>query len=128
MSYIFNVHYKSDPADLIWQYSGMLHTCLHDAVNEMISAQKQPHIDKAYVVGSGSRIGEGDLLIRSIGDVIIATENLVTFCEKIAHVPIVTNYGSVVFASACDMIEQHEVKREEIIHELENVIRMIKEV
>ena len=53
MSYIVNVHYKSDPKDLFWQYSGKTHICLQDAVDEMISITKQPHIDKAVVVGTG---------------------------------------------------------------------------
>lgn len=129
MSYIVNVHYKSDPKDLFWQYSGMSHTCLHNAVNELISAQKQPHIDKAIVAGSGTGqpIGKEEIMHRAVADLIVAMENLVTACEKIAQVPVITNYGAVVYASSCDMIVHNEVKSEDIIHELEHVIHKIKE-
>lgn len=129
MSYIVNVHYKTDPEDLFWQYSGMTHTCLHNAVNELISAQKQPHIDKAIVAGSGTGqpIDKQEIVDRAVADAIVAMENLVTACEKIALVPVVTNYGAVVYASGCDMIEHNEVKGEQIIHELEHVIHKLKE-
>ena len=128
MSYVVNVHYKSDPEDLFWQYSGITHTCLHNAVNELISAQKQPHIDKAIVVGSGTGqpIDKEEIIDRAVADAIVAMENLVTACEKIAQVPVITNYGAVVYASACDMIGYNEVKGDEIIHELERVIHKLK--
>lgn len=129
MSYVVNVHYKTDPKDLFWQYSGKTHTCLQDAVDELISAQKQPHIDKAVVVGSDKcqPIDKEGIIDRAVADAIVAMENLVTACEKIARVPFITNYGAVVYASACDMIEHNDVKREEILHELEHVTHKIKE-
>lgn len=130
MSFVVNVHYKSDPEDLFWQYSGMSHTCLHNAVNELISAQKQPHIDKAIVVGSGTGqpIDKEEILNRAISDAVSATENVISVCEKLVHVPIITSYGSAIYAISRDLIDHSEVKPDEIIHELERVIRIIKEV
>ena len=130
MSYIVNVHYKSDPEDLFWQYSGISHTCLHDAVNELISAQKQPHIDKAVVAGpcTGQPVDTEEILNRAISDAVSATENVISVCEKLAHVPIITSYGSAIYATSRDLIDHSEVRPEEIIHELERVIQILKEV
>lgn len=129
MSFIVNVHYKSDPEDLFWQYSGITHICLHDAVNELISAQKQPHIDKAIVVGSGTGqpIGNKDLLDKAVADVLIATENLITVNEKIFNIPVTTSYASNVYASTRDIVDNRGVKIEDILAELERVIYHLRE-
>lgn len=55
MSFVVNVHYKSDPEDLFWSYSGRLHDCLQDAVEELMFVAKQPHIDKAVVAGDSRK-------------------------------------------------------------------------
>lgn len=129
MSYIVNVHYKSDPKDLFWQYSGKIHTCLQDAVDELISAQKQPHIDKAVVVGSGKGqpVSNKELLEKVISEALDTTENLITVSEKIFNIPVIVAYASNVYASARDIVENRDVKIEDLLSELERVIYHLRE-
>lgn len=129
MSYVVNVHYKSDPEDLLWQYSGITHNCLHNAVNELISAQKQPHIDKAIVVGSckGQPIDNEDLLENAVADMINAINQLMTLNEKILHVPPCVSYASMVYAGFHDIVENSGVKKDDLLHQLEHVIGRLEE-
>ena len=130
MSYVVNVHYKSDPQDLLWQYSGKTHTCLQDAVDELISARKQPHIDNAIVVGSGKGqpVDNEDLLNEAVANAIDAKENLISISEKIFNIPVITAYASNVYASAYDLVENKGVKMGDLLSELESVINHLREV
>ena len=129
MSYVVNVHYKSDPKDLFWQYSGKTHTCLQDAVDELLSAQKQPHIDKAVVSGSGKvqPVSNKELLEKVISEALDTTENLITVSEKIFNIPVIVAYASNVYASARDIVENRGVKIEDLLSELERVIYHLRE-
>ena len=129
MSYVVNVHYKSDPKDLFWQYSGKTHTCLQDAVDELLSAQKQPHIDKAVVSGSGKcqPVSNKELLEKVISEALDTTENLITVSEKIFNIPVIVAYASTVYASARDIVENRGVKIEDLLSELERVIYHLRE-
>lgn len=129
MSYVVNVHYKSDPKDLFWQYSRISHSCLQAAVNELISAKKQPHIDEAIVVGSGKGqpVDNEDLLNEAVANAIDAMENLITASEKIFNIPVITAYASNVYASAHALVENEGVKMEDLLSELERVIYHLRE-
>ena len=52
MEYMVIVHYKTDPEDLTWTYSGIRHKSLDEAVKEATEAIKKPHINKAFVSGN----------------------------------------------------------------------------
>lgn len=129
MSYVVNVHYKSDPKDLFWQYSGKTHTCLQDAVDELLSAQKQPHIDKAIVAGSGKGqpVDSEELIDKAVANMINARNHLITLLEMIQHISPVTAYSSIIYASAFDVVENSGVKKDELLHNLEHVIERLRE-
>lgn len=129
MSYIVNVHYKSDPKDLFWQYSGKTHTCLQDAVDELISITKQPHIDKAIVAGSGTGqpVDSEDLIDKAVANMINARNELITLLTKIQHISTVTAYSSIIYASAFDVVENSGVDMDEVVHNLEHVVERLRE-
>ena len=130
MSFVVNVHYKSDPEDLFWSYSGRLHDCLQDAVEELMFAAKQPHIDKAVVAG-GSRkdqpMTEEEILEKAITKSFDAFNDLITVNKNIAHIPAAVSIGAMVYGIVGGLIKFDNISKEEILLILKRVINDIEE-
>ena len=130
MEYIVKVHYKTDPADLIWSYSGKRHTNLGEATEEAVEAMKKPHINKAFVTGIGhtdrkepESTSEMD---KAIEECIDSVDKLIQATNTIDKMPVCITMGAVFATVLDDYIREKRMTVEEAVVTLHGAIQSIR--
>lgn len=130
MEYILNVHYKTDPEDLIWPYSGIHYKSLDEAVEEATEAMKKPHINKAFVTGiEHSDQGEPKRtsdLDKAIEECIDSVDKLIQATSTIDEIPSFISLGSVFCTVLDDYIRQKRITVDEAVLTLVGCISSIR--
>ena len=131
MEYIVKVHYKTDPADLIWSYSGKRHANLGEATEEAVEAMKKPHINKAFVTGIGhtdrkepESTSEVDKAIKGCFD---SLDKLIKATNTLDNkMPVCMSMGAVFCTVLDDYIREKRMTVEEAVDTLEASIQALK--
>ena len=130
MEYIVKVHYKTDPADLIWSYSGKRHTNLGEATEEAAEAMKKPHINKAFVTGIGhtdrkepESTSEMD---KAIEECIDSVDKLIQATNILDRMPVCISLGAVFCTVLDDYIREKRMTVEEAVVTLHGAIQSIR--
>lgn len=129
MEYVVKVHYKSDPVDLIWTYSGTRYNSLDEAVKEASKAIEKPHINKVFISGTGTpdqREPENTDLDKAIEECIDSVEKLIQATNTIGEMPSFISLGSVFCTVLDDYIRQKRLTVEEAVLTLEGTISSIR--
>lgn len=130
MEYIVKVHYKTDPEDLIWSYSGKRHTNLGEATEEAVEAMKKPHINKAFVTG----IGHADRkepestseIDKALEECIDSVDKLIQATNTLDRMPVSISLGAVFCTVLDDYIREKRMSTEEAVVTLEGCISSIR--
>lgn len=130
MEYIVKVHYKTDPADLIWSYSGKRHANLGEATEEAVEAMKKPHINKAFVTGIGhtdrkepESTSEVD---KAIEECIDSVDKLIKACNALDTLPYCMSLGAVFCTVLDDCIRDKKMTVEEAVVTLQGAIQALR--
>lgn len=130
MEYIVKVHYKTDPEDLIWSYSGKRHTNLGEATEEATEAMKKPHINKAFVTGIGhtdQREPESTSeMDKAIEECIDSVDKLIQATNIIDKMPVCITIGSVFCTVLDDYIREKRMTVEEAVVTLQGAIQALR--
>lgn len=130
MEYIVKVHYKTDPEDLIWSYSGKRHTTLGEATKEVMEAMEKPHINKAFVTGIGhtdQREPESTVeMDKAIEECIDSVDKLIQSTNTIDKMPVCITLGSVFCTVLDDYIREKRMTVEEAVLTLDAAIQALR--
>ena len=126
MEYVVKVHYKTDPKDLTWTYSGKHHVDLREAEKEAHEAMGKPHIDNAIIIEFSPDDPER-AISKAIEECIESIDKLIHATNIIDEMPVDVSIVAVFCTVLDDYISQKRLTVEEAVRVLDAGIKAIRE-
>lgn len=131
MEYIVKVHYKTDPEDLIWSYSGKRHASIEGAKREASEAEKKPIIDMAFITATDCGYMEGPEIRSDMDKAILkCIDSVDTLFQVLSNeeegIPASISIGAVFCTILDDCISQKRMSVEEAVVTLQGAIQSIR--